>query len=401
MISRKIVAVATVAGLVALGGWVIATRAQHGTAVKGVPIDARLSLGKPTVYRNLTVFPLYDAGAKNTNEYVTLDEGLKSGQVKVKESKDGGAVNTLYVTNTGRKPLYLMAGEVVLGGQQDRTLGRDQIVSAGQQNVPVTVFCVEHGRWSGRSEFGQSAPTVAGKDIRAYAMNGEFDAAKSRTAARTGVQASPSFAGEPSLHANSNRMLGHLQRQSAARSTDTGDHVARAQQKVWDGVAAKNAKLKIENPTGTYRDALTMNGGDARTSMPAYVRSLSESLGSDPHLVGVVAAVNGKVIAADSFSEPALFRKLWIKLLRSYAADAVEQADNPSVGSEPKGSITSRQVKAFMAEAKNEKSKEENVSSDGRVRRYNSKNAAVYGLIPGKAGFGGGGKALHESVISK
>jgi hypothetical protein len=401
MISRKTIAIAGAAGLAALAAWVVATNAQQGAAVRGaVPIDGRLSLGKAAVYRNLAVFPIYDSSAKAGNEYITLDEGLKAGVVKVKESKDGGTVNTLYVSNSGMKPLYIMAGEVVLGGQQDRTLGRDQIVSAGKKDVPVTVFCVEHGRWSGRSEFGESAPSVAGKDIRAYAMVGEFDAEKSQIAARARASAAPASSAPGQVSERASQAQSRVNRLSRMAGDDSGDHVAKAQQQVWDGVAAKNAKLKIENATGTYRDALTMKAGDAQASMPAYVKSLSGALGSDPHLVGVVAAVNGKVIAADSFSDPALFHKLWPKLLRSYAADAVEQASDTAGAARAKSPISARDVKTFIVNAKNDRSKEENVTAEGRIRRYESKDAAVYGLIPEKGG-AAGAKPLHESVISK
>src|SRR5947209_6742140 len=135
MISWRTASAAGLAGVIAIGGWVMATQAQHAGAPKGaIPIDGRLSLGRASFYRNLAVFPLYDAAAKTTDDYITLDEGLKEGSVKVKESKDGGSVNTLYVTNSAKRPLYIMAGEVVLGGQQDRTLGRDQIVSPGKKD---------------------------------------------------------------------------------------------------------------------------------------------------------------------------------------------------------------------------------------------------------------------------
>src|SRR6202022_3540843 len=101
-----------------------------------------------------------------TDAYTTLDEGLKAKTVTVKESKEGGEVNTLFVTNRGAKPLYLMGGEVVLGGQQDRCLARDTLIPPGKKGIPVTVFCVEHGRWTGRQEFGESARSVAGNEIR-------------------------------------------------------------------------------------------------------------------------------------------------------------------------------------------------------------------------------------------
>src|SRR5438105_2040703 len=111
-----------------------------------------------------------------------------------------------------------------------------------------------------------------------------------------------------------------------ARESDASGKVAAAQGKVWDRVAAKNAKFKAKPASGTYRGVLTLQGGEAGKSIAPYAKALNTSLGTDPHLVGVVAAVNGKIVAADSFGDAALFRKLWPKLLRSYAADAAENA---------------------------------------------------------------------------
>jgi hypothetical protein len=398
MISRRIAALAVVVGLAATAGWVIVTHAQRtaSQASKGTPLDAHRTLGSAQTYRNLTLFPVYDSTTKAADTYATLDEGLKARQVQVKESKNGGDVNTLYVTNSAKKPLYLMAGEVVLGGQQDRCLAKDTIVPAGKKGIPVTVFCVEHGRWSGRSEFDQSAPTIAGLDIRAKAQNGEFKATQDYARANAGP--APAGAGR----VGGRRTLPPAQTAAGSPARISGsESVGKAQQEVWDGVAEKNRKLKIENQTGTYRDALTMKAGDTQKDVPAYVKSLSGSLGSDPHLVGVVAAVDGKVIAADIFGDPVLFRKLWPKLLRSYAADAVEST--PEKGKKMPV-VSAPDVKAFLLTAADEKSKAENRSDVSTTLRLESKDATVYRLVPnGKASFGGGraAKPVHESVLRK
>ena len=43
--------------------------------------------------------------------------------------------------------MFLLAGEVILGGKQDRIIGQNTIIAANTtQSVPV--FCVEHGRWT-------------------------------------------------------------------------------------------------------------------------------------------------------------------------------------------------------------------------------------------------------------
>ncbi len=44
--------------------------------------------------------------------------------------------------------------------------------------------------------------------------------------------------------------------------------------------------------------------------------------------VGVVAAVNGRMIWADLFASTGLLEKYWPKLIRSYAAEALTQGKN-------------------------------------------------------------------------
>ena len=46
--------------------------------------------------------------------------------------------------------IFLQAGDIVKGGQQDRVLRYDLIVSAKSGKIPVEVFCVEAGRWTRR-----------------------------------------------------------------------------------------------------------------------------------------------------------------------------------------------------------------------------------------------------------
>lgn len=281
-----------------------------------------------------------------------------------------------------------MAGEVVLGGQQDRCLAADTIIQPGKRRVPVTVFCVEHGRWSGRAEFGQSAPAVAGLSIRKSALRGEFDEEASRIAMAAHSDAAATAS--PGTNSTSNQV--------ASAQPTAGISVSVAQEQVWAGVESKNRKFKIQNTTGTYRDALNMTGGDTQKLNPAYVKALASGISSGRHVVGAVAAVNGKVIAADIFSSPTLFRKLWPKLLRSYAADAVEQINEPGGNA----AISARQVTEFMAASKNERSKETNILGDAREFRYDSPQAAVYSLEDGhKAPGGVASGPVHESTLRK
>lgn len=343
--------------------------AQRSSPAGRVPLGGHRTLGTPRTFRNLTLIPVYDAAARPTGSYMTLDEGLKTKQVQVRE-RGSGDVNTLLVSNNGRKPLYVMAGEVVLGGQQDRCLARDTILPPGKRDVPVTVFCVEHGRWQGEAAFAQSAPTVAAADIRASAQEGAF---------------TPPPAASPQAAAG-----------RPAATTEYGS-VERAQSRVWAKVAEKNEHFDAAPAGGSYRGVLNATGGEAGRSVAPYVKALSGSLKPDPHLVGVVAAVNGKPVAADIFGDPVLFRKLWPKLLRSYATDAAESSGRPAA--KP---VTPQQARTFLMQAQSAGSKAENRSADAHIIRRESKDALAYRIVPTRKSPtpAMSAPALHENVLA-
>ena len=49
-------------------------------------------------------------------------------------------MNQLVLINRGKKPLVLLAGEVVSGGKQDRIIGKDRIVPVGAAPLPHSTF---------------------------------------------------------------------------------------------------------------------------------------------------------------------------------------------------------------------------------------------------------------------
>ena len=145
---------------------------------------------------NLFLFPVVRANGKpaSATPFLTLDEGIKSGQVEVTEAgrvrglvrqrgtvgvppyrgdgyppypnhnEDyrGDEVNTLVLVNNSDKPLLLLAGEIVTGGKQDRVIAKDRIVPAGGDPIDLGVFCIEPGRWTASSEtFGAAAKMPA------------------------------------------------------------------------------------------------------------------------------------------------------------------------------------------------------------------------------------------------
>src|SRR5215831_1000900 len=141
----------------------------------------------PITHGNLTVFPVVSARSHDTSQFLTLDEGIRSGEVVVTEVGNlhtmvrrrpvpdgfGGRarVNNLVLVNNSERPLILLAGEIVTGGKQDRVVGKDRIVPAESDPVDLGVFCVEPHRWVETSlKFDSHASVMAQPSVRKKAM---------------------------------------------------------------------------------------------------------------------------------------------------------------------------------------------------------------------------------------
>lgn len=156
------------------------------------------ALLEPIRSGNLTVFPVVAGKSYDTGQFLTLDEGIRSGEVVVAEAGQArglirrhpneqhrpiqyptsdGEVNRLVLVNNSQRPLLLLAGEIVTGGKQDRVIGKDRIVPAESDPVDLSVFCVEPGRWvpaNGKYMFDNAVSggvaTLASPAVRAKAM---------------------------------------------------------------------------------------------------------------------------------------------------------------------------------------------------------------------------------------
>src|SRR5436190_16559825 len=81
---------------------------------------SRYGLGMPVSYSNVTVIPvvLSEKEQMRSGDYLSLADAKKAGLVEISELPSGQEVNRLLVTNLGKKPLLLLAGELLLGGKQ-------------------------------------------------------------------------------------------------------------------------------------------------------------------------------------------------------------------------------------------------------------------------------------------
>src|SRR6266478_2301681 len=209
------VAITALAAIATLGGlaFVWAAPNPHKAASRA---EGDWRILDPVVYENISIFPVVSGSSQDTSSFLTLEEGLASGEVIVSERSavgivrhrgdvrpiavpqydTGASVNQLVLINRSKRPLLLLAGELVSGGKQDRIIGKDRIVPVGAEPLPLDVFCVEHGRWTGSSSQFTASKTIVHPSVREQAVEQKQDevwaAVAGGTTASVSVSAAPS-----------------------------------------------------------------------------------------------------------------------------------------------------------------------------------------------------------------
>ncbi len=304
-------------GLSALGG--LAMIGASPNPGPGKP-EGDWRLLDPVTYENITIFPVVSSSIQDTSPFLTLDDGLSSGEVIVSEqgaaglarSRDGrpipapaygsgASVSQLVLINRGKRPLLLLAGELVSGGKQDRIIGKDRIVPVGSDPLPLDVFCVEHGRWTGASSQFVASKTIVHPSVREQAAVAQ-DQNEVWSAVRSGTLAAP----KP---ARVGAAAGAPAQPARLSSEAIGDAIATAA------------------PTQSYRKIYEQSRAGA--SVDEFVAELERrfnraTLGlKGERVVGVVVAYGSDVAWSDIFASGDLFEHYWSKLLRSYAVEAM------------------------------------------------------------------------------
>ena len=279
---------------------------------------------EPVVYENISIFPVISSNAQDTGGFLTLDEGLATGEVVVAErgsegmarSRDGrvvipdydrrtgATVNQLVLVNRSKRPLLLLAGELVSGGKQDRIIGKDRIVPVGAPPLPLDVFCVEHGRWSNGSQFA-AAKTMVHPSVREKAAVDQ-----KQEEVWSAVRGGTTYDSNEALSRRSNGAAPAAP-PPPARITSGDLSAAMA------GPAPTQSYQKI------YEGSRVGHSIDAFVSevQARFARATSGLKGE--RVVGVVVAYGGEVAWSDIFASGQLFDHYWSKLLRSYAVEAM------------------------------------------------------------------------------
>jgi hypothetical protein len=183
-------------------------------------------------------------------------------------------VDTLSVSNKEKTAALLVAGEIVIGGKQNRALNVSVLIPAGA-DLDVPVSCVEAGRWTAPRAFGRS-PSFATRAVRRADI-----VTTAQNVRRTGSKAAD-------------------------------------QAQVWEAVDRELARTGTQSPTSSLADAeAVVERDDTLGAALAEVKAT----GPLPGQCGVVVAQGSHVVAAEIFGSPELLADQWEPVVHSAFLD--------------------------------------------------------------------------------
>jgi ARG and Rhodanese-Phosphatase-superfamily-associated Protein domain len=275
------------------------------------------TLSGPYTHKNLTIFLVHGQDLISSENFLTLQEALAQKKVIVYETRD---VNELTIKNLSNQDIYVQSGDIVKGGDQDRMISTDFIVPPNSGRMPIAAFCVESGRWSrrgseGNASFGSSENSVTSKEIKLAAK-----------------------------HSNSQEAVW-------ANVAATQDKLSRTVgETVNSRVSNSSLELAVENPR-------------VKETAAGYVRALSQIVKKKSDVIGFVFAINGQLNSADIYSSSTLFAKLWPKLLKASAVEALAEVQSNKTFE----AIKHNAVQSFLSKAEKGTASEKDVTKRVRV----------------------------------
>lgn len=314
-----------VAGLVLMIATPLAMfAAGWGTAGQRAQEKDNYRLEGPFTQGNLTVFLIHGKDRIKGATFITLQEALIQKKVIVRETR---SVNELTIENISSDEVYVQSGDIVKGGAQDRMLTTDLILPPRSGKISIGAFCVENGRWSQRGNesatvFNSSSNTVASREVK--------------------------------LAAKMKQSQGEVWRE-----------VAVAQDKL-----SANVGTRVNGAASPTSFQLALENKDVQTNADSYVNALDGLLDTRTDVIGYVFAINGKINSADVYASSALFRKLWPRLLKASAIEAVAEQRRGEKFDAPKPA----DVQGFLEDGSKGEEQEKEVTSRVQLVTRDSKD---------------------------
>ena len=255
-----------------------------------------LHFGDVSIHQNMAVMPLL-SGHEKIPAYLTLDEALSKKYVHIKELSEEGVVPQLLLTNKGDKPVLLLDGEELLGAKQNRLINLT-ILAAARQSTIIPVSCVEAGRWRHSSEHFRTSKSVSFHKVRAE---------------------------------KASQVSASLRRDRSHRSN---------QAKVWDSIDEKACFLRAASPTNAMSEIFDRYDDS--------LDKFCEAFRVTENQVGAIFAINGEIMGFEFFDASSTLKKVFPKIIQSYALDAIEKQSHHSRRQDRTNTIETKEAKEFL-----------------------------------------------------
>ena len=227
-----------------------------------VEVGDRLEIG------GLSVFPLTSV-EKDGPAFLTGPEAFEAGLIEVSEL-DPPEVPSLAITNLAEVPILLVEGEMLVGGDQNRTMNVTVLCPPHARTV-VPVSCVEAGRWGARRTISASSKHAPGSLRAAKIANLE---------ARTG--------------------------DISSRRSDQG--------RVWEEVDRQSVAHNVYSETSAL--------DDVQEEMEDRIADQLDRIKPLPNQIGVVCSIGEQVVGLDLFDKPSSLDKYLRGIIAGHALDA-------------------------------------------------------------------------------
>jgi hypothetical protein len=228
--------------------------------------------------------------------------------------------------------------------------------------LDITAFCVEQGRWSARGSEDVAKFSTASASLPSRAAKIEMAGA-----------ASPKPADAQSVSTRQREIWNRVTEIQSKLSNNLGAPVAAAPSR-------SSLQLALEN-------------GGLERAQADYVEALQGLGEKDNDIVGYIFAVNGKINSADIYPSNGLFRKMWPKLLRASATEALTEHDGAAAPAPPVSEASS-----FLASPGDARSVEKDVGSGGSVQVRESAKTLFMEARPAAAP---GGAWVHRNYLAR
>jgi hypothetical protein len=305
------------------------------------------TVSEPVSYKNLSIFLIHGRDQNTKGNILTLQEALERKLFVVYETSD---VNELEVENLSKEfDVFIQSGDIVKGGKQDRVLAVSIIIPARSGRVSIEAFCVESGRWTKRGseesdKFTSSNDRIVTKELK--------------------------------IAANSER----------------------SQQEVWKQVSEAQAKLgravggSVASDASSSSLQLSLENRQVASNVDDYVRQLGSAINGKSDVIGYAFAINGQINSADIYVSNALFKKVWMKMLKAAATEAVANARGVRLAEPAKANS----VKAFIDDSERAAAKEQSVGSGAKLITREDKDNVMFEARDEKS------KAvIHKNYVKK